>query len=615
MKRREEEIYFKNLNALKKWRFSFYEKYTEAVQQFEEKKDEQVKECVAKDGSIIFSVEYGGKCLRLNSMYAPIDEAKKWASQFDCSNYHVNAVIFGFGNGMFIQELRHQLKQDANLFVCEPMLEIFYHAMCVYDLTDLFGDYRVALFVKNINYEEFEELFKSKVHWTNLETQFYGSHTGYRELFYSEYRDFLKSIERVTLLTRVNKDTQEYFSEKLVLNMLDNLKYLKDARIITDYVGKISRDIPAIIVAAGPSLDKNIDELKRAKGKAFILAVDTAMRHLIKHNIMPDAMVTMDPAKPYEYMNNPKIQNIPLFCILEANPQIMDFHKGVKIWIRGGNFLGGLFEHYGLKFGPYNPGGSVATAAFSVCVALEFKNIILVGQDLAYNGKVTHAGGDISNVINEEQGIKTIEGIDGKPIKSRHDWLIYLRWFEDSIKCIKGRCQVIDATEGGAKIHGSIIMTLREVIERYCHYNIDAMNILKNQSPALDMASYNKIKKEIIGYVDELKIILKESDDAEEKCDRALDLLAGNNRNIELDILQQEIRCSMKKIEESFVYEIVDIYMSRISDKFLAGIFVASGDDEADERNVYMSAKMIFLNLSKSIQDLIPKFENATMRL
>ena len=601
-----------NLELLEKYKPDIYEGYQKNCQQIDKCKVKGfVQKIKAKDGSIIFKIKKDDQSIRLNSLYAPQNEAEKWASQFACDNYNVNAVVFGIGNGLFVNALQNKLQSDAKIFIYEPCFEIFDAAIKFIDLEKIILDERVFIFVDKINGDDCIGTINSYTHWTSLETQINTWHPGYDRAFPEKYCDFLTSMEKMLRLVRINKDTQEFFAERMVLNMLKNLKYLKESRVITDYVSKIPHNIPAIIVAAGPSLDKNIDELKRAKGKAFILAVDTAMRHLLRHNIIPDAMVTMDPGKPYDYMNDLRLQNIPLFCILEANHDIMEFHKGIKIWIRGGSFLGELFSHYGLEFGAYNPGGSVATAAFSVCVALEFEKIILVGQDLAYHGNVTHAGGEVSKIINEEEGIKTIEGIDGNPVKTRHDWIIYLEWFEASIKSVKERIEVIDATEGGAMIHGSIIMTLHDAIDQYCIKNVDCVEILKSQKPALDNKQYQSVKREIQEYVPELKKLRELADNAEKTCDEALALLNEDSENIKLDILKEKVHWAIQRIGDSLVYEIVDIYMSKVVDKYLSGIFVVSDDKRADEINVYLSSKVIFQGLQHSINKLMPYFKKA----
>ena len=50
-------------------------------------------------------------------------------------------------------------------------------------------------------------------------------------------------------------------------------------------------EIPAILVSAGPSLDKNISELKKAQGKAFIVVVDAALRTVLRAGVRPDLTI------------------------------------------------------------------------------------------------------------------------------------------------------------------------------------------------------------------------------------------------------------------------------------------------------------------------------------
>lgn len=606
-----EDVYQKNTEALKKYRPEFWTKYKQTAIKKAVNPCDKVEVIEARDGTKILQIEKNGKNVRLNSLYRPKREAEQWALQFSCDNLNVNAALFGMGNGMFAQALLECLRDDAKLFICEPCLQIFDKVMNDIDITSILIDPRVFLCIDDINPDDFYDLLSEFTHWTNLETQLHAYHTGYDIIFPEAYRNFLETIKKTNHLVQVNKDTQEHFSKIMVPNMLSNLKFIKDSRMITDYIPNIPHSVPAIIVAAGPSLDKNIEELKRAKGKSFILAVDTAMHHLIKHKIMPDAMVTMDPAKPLDYMNDPLLKDIPLFCILEANHKILEFHKGIKIWIRGGSLLSMIFSKYHKEFGPYNPGGSVATAAFSVCVALEFQRIVLVGQDLAYQGNVTHAGGEISSVLNEDSGVKMIEGINGELVKSRHDWMIYLDWFEQSIKSVKDDIEVIDATEGGAMIHGSRVMKLHDVINEYCNQEVDMEQILKKQPPTFNKKEYEGIRKDIQGFVVELQNIQEKAENAKKKCEISLELLNKNISNIELHELQQQILHEMEQIENCTIYDIVDIYMSKKTDKYLAGVFVISDDSRKDEVNMYLSAKMIFENLANSAERLLPLFEKA----
>lgn len=604
------DYYQKNLDLLKEYRTPLYDLYIEKIEQSERVYPcEEIAVQTARDGSSIFQVSRDGHSVRLNSPYRPLQEAERWASQFSGENILVNAMLFGMGNGMFAQALLQRLQKDAKLFICEPSLEIFHTAMQEMDLEELIRDKRALFCLDDINPEEFYDLLRAHTHWTNLDTQIVCHHTGYEVLFPEAYRDFLLFIKKTGEMARVNKDTQAYFSKKMVPNMIRNMVFLKEGRLITDYLDIIPKDIPAIIVSAGPSLDKNIEQLKRAKGKSFLLAVDTAVRHLVAHDIIPDAMVSLDTGKPLAYMNIEEVRDVPLFCILESRHEIMEFHSGVKIWFQGGSFLGELISRYGKEFLPYQPGGSVATAAFAVCVALEFERIVLVGQDLAYSGDVTHAGGKISHVLNEEYGIKMVEGIDGEQVKTRHDWLIYLDWFEEAIQTVQDTIEVVDATEGGAMIHGSRIMTLADVIDQYCTREAEVGQILREQPPMFTDEEYQMVADELRGYLEQLNDMKRDADKAAENCKEALKLLKKDNRPQRLDKLQHKVLGATTRIADYAVYDIVDIYMSRVSNQYLSGVFRVSEDSRQDEIDMYYNSQMIFQGIVDAIQEILPVFE------
>ena len=606
------ELYECNLELLKKYRPNLLEQYEKSIVRKEINYPcESIEAIAARDGSVIFCVEREGQKVRLNSPYRPLPEAEKWAEQFKTNNVMVNAMLFGFGNGMFAEALLARLKNDAKLFIYEPSLEIFDFALHTMNLEQLIRDERVFFCFEDINPEEFENLIQENTHWTNLETQIYGYHTGYDILFPEAYRNFLMWVHKTDQMAKVNKDTQAFFAESMVSNILYNLKYVKEGRIITDYIASFPHDVPAIIVAAGPSLDKNINELKKAKGKAFILAVDTAMRHLLQHDIIPDAMITLDPRKPFSYMDNPLLKDIPLFCMMVSNSEIMEFHTGIKIFFQTENFLNPLYEKYGKRFTEYNPGGSVATAAFSVCVALEFQRIVLVGQDLAYSGDTTHAGGEVSHVVNEEYGIKMIEGIDGKKIKSRYDWVIYRDWFEESIKSIEDRVEVIDATEGGAMIHGCKLLTLKEVIEKYCIKPVDFEKILKDQQPAWTSEQFVEVKKKLNEYAEQIFYIEKKAQQTEKDCGKAVTILKEHLDSQSLNRIQQRLLSVTSELEDLPIYHLLDLYMSNGVNEYLSGVFIVGEDQREDEINTYRSSQKIFENLMNSARKLKTLYRKA----
>ena len=57
----------------------------------------------------------------------------------------------------------------------------------------------------------------------------------------------------------------------------------------------LERKIPSVVCAAGPTLETVLPYLNKIKNKAVIIAVDTALRSLLRYNIEPDFILLIDP--------------------------------------------------------------------------------------------------------------------------------------------------------------------------------------------------------------------------------------------------------------------------------------------------------------------------------
>ena len=88
------------------------------------------------------------------------------------------------------------------------------------------------------------------------------------------------------------------------------------------------------------------------------------------------------------------VEKIPMVTTLNANPEILNYHRGMKIFFdESYRFAEKIIMKSGLRWGEVDTGGSVATNAFSLLYKIGLKTIILVGQDLALTGNKTHADG------------------------------------------------------------------------------------------------------------------------------------------------------------------------------------------------------------------------------
>lgn len=460
-----------------------------------------VKEIVsvpARDGNLYMTIrDAAGAEIRLNSSYRPLDEADKWAKQYEIKDLGAVVSMFGFGNGYCVRALLARLGKDAKLIILEPEKEVFAHTLMNYDISDILADERVELsFFKECARDFIKDIAKF-VHWMNAGAQVQCIHPQYDKCYEQELAVFRQIIKENNERIYVNRNTEVIFGAKIVENVLKNTKYIKEAGTLDDLRKIIPVDVPAIIVAAGPSLDLNVDLLKEAKGRVFILATDTALRTLKKHDVVPDAAVTIDPEKTLSFFDNAGFENIPLFFNIKSNPEALVKNKDKKILFGFESYTSEKFAEYGKSLTDLDAGGSVATAAFSICRALGFKRIVFIGQDLAYKGEVTHAGGEINTVRNEEGGIRYVEAVDGSMIKTRHDWFLFMKWFEGAAaECKEEGTEIIDATEGGALIKGTVLMTLKEVIDKYCVHEHDFMEIIRGLAPAFDENTMKKLEAE-----------------------------------------------------------------------------------------------------------------------
>ncbi len=568
-----------------------------------------IEETNTKDGNKALVVEKDNTKYRLNSLYRPLTEAKKWADQYEFQNINVSVVMFGIGNGLFIKEMLRRLKSDAKVYLYEPDISVFLYALNNIDISDIICDVRIYLSINNINKNEFKEILQKETDWLSISAQIICNHPVYDKIYISEFEEFLNMVYSANNLAKVNIDTERYLSDMLVNNAIKNLKFIKESNYVSEFIGKIPEELPAIIVAAGPSLDKNIDELKRAEGKAFIFATDTAVKHLLRHNIKFDAIITTDAKKAEGHLKDERCHNIPLFCVLEAKNKMMEMHTGRKIWFRGSVYMYSLYNKFNRFFPTYNSGGSVATAAFSVCLSMNLKNIIFIGQDLAYDGEATHAGGVVKKIIGEKSGKKQVDAINGGKVWSRYDWLIYLEWLENSIRDIKG-INVIDATEGGALIHGSKVMKLSEVINEYCKEEFSFSNLLENMPYTFIGDEYNKVREEILCLKKEFADIKDKSKEGIKVADRLVKSINNKNNGTKNESKNlKKINKINKFLEKQEAYDILDVYITNTVAKDLVTVNNLSEDEDENMKKTLEISVAIYKALIDAVEKLTPVLE------
>lgn len=601
----------KNLETIKRNDIELYKTIKKKLKRniIKEQYFENFDIVIAKNGEKIIEVyDDAHNCIRLNSLYNPEKEAKRWVNRFNDIKNVTSLIMFGIGNGIFCESVREIVDKAGFIFLYEPSIEMLLFCMENFDLCDILSDTRVTIYIENINDKDFLYDLSVKINWAMLSSQVVCFHPMYDKIYNEQYEKFMYIIEQFKIAVNTQKNTSLTYAKQFTINALKNLHFIKNSNYISEFIGMIDSDVPVIIVSAGPSLDKNIDQLRKAENKAFILATDTAVKYLLLHDIKFDAIVTVDGRKSVIHLQNEACAEYPIFTVPDARNEVLESNSGRKIWINSSGYMGALYQKYEKEFPEYVSGGSVATAAFWVAKVLKVKTIILIGQDLAYDGEKTHAG-NITYQYTEWKEEKDIfiEDIFGNKIKTRLDWLGYLRWFENMISQYEDEITVIDATEGGAKISGTVIMKLSDAIFRYCKQEFDFNNIIKNLPVTFSSKEYKQICEEISHIKKECEQIREAAQDGIQASKSIIFMIENNLIYSEqMKVYMEKIGNSEQIIQNQNIYLLLDEYISAdIVDRL--ELAAKKYDSQAEQllENA-RSFQVLFKALIKAVDELLP---------
>lgn len=564
------ELYEKNLDTLKK----YYPEMDVLIKDAKNDLDEalQITEEISDDDRRILKVSREGHACYLNGKRNSIEPAKLWVESLGELETNAPVFIMGTGNETYLQELVKETKKQIAIVVYEPSLKIFKKFLTMVDLQELMEKQLIIFWIDGLEGMDEKNMRMILSQIIKYEMLCYSKKLilpNYDVLFAEETVKFLRLCRDLVYEEISQYNTKNIFSNVMVKNLLSNARFLCDGYKTTQLVDVIPRDIPGILVAAGPSLNKNIKELKKAKGKAFIIAVDTAIKPLLKAGIVPDMYAIIDAMKPLDLIRIEEAKEIPLVTTLNAASEVLEYHSGMKFFYNEGyQFAERIFRRTGQKVGNVSCGGSVATSAFSLLYKIGIDTIILVGQDLAYTNNKSHADGTFQEVMKEEDtsNFLMVEGNYGEKVPTRADFKIFLDWYGQYIEgCKEHRpnFKVINATEGGAKIKGTEIMSLQEAISQECKKEVDIAECLHKLSPMLDKEGRKWSVDYLHGLSDEYHSLEKEAARIK-KTYQKLDKIC-NKRNLDsneyLSILKKLER-QINDIELKSTYQLVSITLS-----------------------------------------------------
>lgn len=396
----------------------------------------------AMTGCYTMALEENGRRWYLHSNCNPIGEARCIAQntyKLEKERY----LLVGWGMGYLVRELL-RLYPDMDLSVVEPDLAILYHSLS-------YGDWRSELEQVHISWDPEWKQFQREI---NEERELI--------LFRPELCHFQNETIRKQLMNiATRKDGIDYHNRIFYQNARENI------RCCNHYVDELRPKMNGkriIVVAGGPSLDRNIQWLNNKPQDVILLAVGTVYKLLLKKHIPVDYCLVSDCAI-YEQIRGMENSSIPILILSTADRRVSKYYKGPKYLIcqKGYEMAADYAKSHGYQC--YESGGSVATLALDVAIRMGAASIAFVGLDLAFDGNRSHATGTGKETYGGFEYQK-VEGIDGTMLNTSQSFVNFRTWMERRIRQSDVNMEIVDATEGGAKKEGFRIMTLQEYLKQ-----------------------------------------------------------------------------------------------------------------------------------------------------
>ncbi|EAV9624798.1 motility associated factor glycosyltransferase family protein, partial [Campylobacter jejuni] len=398
-----------------------------------------------------------------------IDELNSMLNTYN-DKYLLYPVLYfyGFGNGVLFKALL-QNKNHQHIVVFEKDIEIIWIMFHILDFSNELQNSRLmVLQTSSLDIEFFSNFCSSKPFFQFSRIYFLELMSHYYERFHEDVLELNKKLAetfKYSILSHGNDPLDALQGiEQFVYNLPQMITHPSYKELLSK---RKNLSDTAIIVSTGPSLTKQLPLLKKYANKATIFCADSAYPILAKHDIKPDYVCMLERSEfTAEFFNHDFGEFDREVCFIiksVVHPNAINYLTKktdnftlVSTYASFINYL--KLDH----FGYFNMGFSVAHMACYLSLHLKHKNIIFIGQDLAYakNGN-SHPDDYQNSATYESKAHEPIltKAYGGKgEVKTHHVWLMFKQNLEQDIEKIQKYLdtKVYNCTEGGARIEGAI---------------------------------------------------------------------------------------------------------------------------------------------------------------
>ncbi|EAL2629304.1 DUF115 domain-containing protein [Campylobacter coli] len=374
--------------------------------------------------------------------------------------------FYGFGNGILFKALL-QNKNHQHIVVFEKDIEIIWIMFHILDFSHELQNARlIVLNTNKLEIQDYNELCSSKPFFQFSRIYFLELMSHYYERFHEDVLELNKKLAEnfKNIILRNGNDPKDALQgiEQFVYNLPQMITHPSYKELLSK---RKNLSDTAIIVSTGPSLTKQLPLLKKYASKATIFCADSSYPILAKHGIKPDYVCMLERTElTAEFFNHDFGEfdkDIVFICAGVVHPKAIEYLKGRNLVIT--QKVLGLPYYINLKDFSYAAVGlSVAHTLSYLATYLSHKNIIFIGQDLAYAENGNSHPDDYQNSANYESQmyehiLTEAYGGNGK-VETHSIWLLFKNWFENEMipNTRKMGITTYNCTEGGARIEGTI---------------------------------------------------------------------------------------------------------------------------------------------------------------
>ncbi|EMA0211524.1 motility associated factor glycosyltransferase family protein [Campylobacter jejuni] len=499
--------------------------------------------------------------------------------------------IYGIGNALLIKNLAKHYK---HLFVFESEIELFILALSTLDLSEELKVYKIVLFdcvAKDLEIQIamiFDQ--QSILEYLSLYEMFISSH-----YYLKYYETSILSLNELCIKSASvairNADITCFLPllthGQFLQNIPSMLGSIPFQRILSERKNKFDN---AIVVSAGPSLTKQLPLLKAYQDKAVVFCADGALSMLEKEGVVPDYVTNLDcrdlAMKFFQNKGKLKQSIIALECA--THPNVVRSLKAENCMIVLRNKA--LYQRFNLNdFGYIDTGTHVSHFSYTLALALGFKNIIMIGQDLAFDEKGnSHSKGfSYGEQFSEETIVPTlqVQAYGGKGEVLTHiTWNDYRVKLEYLFACNDQKAKFYNATEGGARINFTEELSFKECCEK----------LLTKEKPKFELPkslTKNRSDKLLAKFKEKIQ---KDQENAKRFLDDALAL-----KQILENILSKDFLLPLEFLEK--VYQNIENFNHSldtdefIQDEVLRGAFAYRGKLISDVLKFHINDKIHFI--------------------